>query len=413
MNMNKYILKKIMDTHIAGLFPGASVSTGLGNDNQRKYAVFSKGQTQIRVKEIDGESFFITRAQPFTNQELKIIHNIIQIADEYSGLNIDTQIYLNSNSLSRMVAKSLVTKNSDSKFETFLSLIVNTLETWSAQTYEGIHISTSFGVDSSSIESENNYDRFVKEDFAKVLSNGFDTIVEFSKHGTFLGHMGLNDKNDYDSTPYRYSSFAAYTAGNDKYAFILNRNGEILVFREGKLSFAKRRGEWRLFTHDAVLKQLSFGSRKTEPELQKAIYLSALDASFARCGGCIGFVQKSDLTKLQKKNIIKNEDWLESGDSQKTKALKKFIDNTKFHILDRRIRQEILGIDGATVVDYEGNILAVGAILNISQEETISAGGGARLAAARSLRQFGYSVKISEDGEIRAFGKSDKEFRFG
>ena len=402
-----------MDKHIAGLFPGASVSTGPGNDKQRKYAVFSKGQTQIRVKEIDGESFFITRAQPFTNQELKIIHDIIQISDEYSVLNIDTQIYLNSNSLSRMVAKSLVTENSDSEFETFLSLIINTLETWSAQTYEGIRISTSFGVDSSSIQPENNYDNFVKEDFAKVISNGFDTIVEFSKHGAFLGYIGLNDNSNSDSAPYRYSSFAAYTSGNDKYAFILNRNGEILVFREGKLLFAKRRGEWRLFTHDAVLTQLSFGSRKTEPELQKAIYVSALDASFARCGGCIGFVQKSDFTKLQKKNIIKEEDWLESGDSQKTKALKKFIANTKFHNLDRRIRQEILGIDGATVVDYEGNILSVGAILNISQKETISAGGGARLAAARSLSEFGYSLKISEDGEIRAFGKSNKEFRFG
>jgi hypothetical protein len=312
-----------------------------------------------------------------------------------------------------MVAKSLVTENSDSEFETFLSLIINTLETWSAQTYEGVRISTSFGTDSSSIEAENNYDNFAKEDFAKVLSNGFDTIVEFSKRGAFLRYIGLNDNNNSDSAPYRYSSFAAYTSGNDKYAFILNRNGEILIFRKGKLFFAKRRGEWRLFTHDAVLTQLSFGSRKTEPELQKAIYVSALDASFARCGGCIGFVQKSDLTKLQKKNIIKEEDWLESGDSQKTKALKKFIDNTKFHNLDRRIRQEILGIDGATVIDYEGNILTVGAILNISQEETISAGGGARLAAARSLSEFGYSLKISEDGEIRAFGKSNKEFRFG
>ena len=65
-----------MDTHIADLFPGATVTTGPGNDKQRKYAVFSKGQTQIHIKEIDGESFFISRAQPFTKQELKITrHN--------------------------------------------------------------------------------------------------------------------------------------------------------------------------------------------------------------------------------------------------------------------------------------------------------------------------------------------------
>jgi hypothetical protein len=411
--MNKEILQRIMDTHIAGLFPGATVRTGPGSEKQRKYAVFSKGQTEIRIKEIDGGSFFINRAQPFTKQELKIIHDIIQISDEYSELDIDTQIYLNSGSLSRMVARSLVDTDSDSAFETFLSLVIDTLEKWSAQTYEGIRISTSFGIDSSNTEPGNDYDSFVKEDFSKVLSNGYDTIVEFSQHGAFLGYMGLNDINDSNSAPYRYSSFATYTSGNNKYAFILNRNGEILVFREGKLFFAKRRGEWRLFTHDAVLTQLSFGSRKTDPELQKAIYVSALDASFARCGGCIGFVQKSDLAKLRKKNILKAEDWLASGSSQKTKAIRKFISNSKFHDLDRRVRQEILGIDGATVVDYEGNILAAGAILNISQKETLSAGGGARLAAARVLSNYGYSLKISEDGEIRAFGKSNKEFRFG
>jgi hypothetical protein len=312
-----------------------------------------------------------------------------------------------------MVARSLVDTDSDSAFETFLSLVIDTLEKWSAQTYEGTRISTSFGIDSSNAQSGNDFESFVREDFSKVLSNGYDTIVEFSQHGSLLGYIGLNEFSDPKRAPYRYAPFETYTSGNNKYAFILNRNGEILVFREGELFFSKRRGEWRLFTHDSVLTQLSFGSRKTYQKLQEAIYLSALDASFARCGGCIGLVHKSELTKLRKNSILKTEDWLTSDSSTKTKALRKFINNKKFHDLDRRVRQEILGIDGATVVDYEGNVLAAGSILNISQEETRSAGGGARLAAARVLSNYGYSLKISEDGEIRAFGRSNKEFRFG
>lgn len=409
--MNKDILQRIMYTHIVGLFPGSTVSTGPGNDKQQKYAVFSKGQTQIRIKEIDGESFFISRAQPFTTQELKIIHNTIQIANEYSDLDLDTQIYLNAGSLSRMVARSLV--DNDSEFETFLSLIIDTLEKWSAQTYEGTRISTSFGIDTGNVHAGSEFEAFIKEEFSKVLSNGYDTIIEFSKHGNLLGYIGLNELSDPKRAPFRYSSFENYTSGNGKYAFVLNRNGEILVFRDGELFFSKRRGEWRLFTHESVLTQLSFGSRKADQGLREAIYLSALDVSFARCGGCIGFIQKSELRNLQKANVLKTDDWLPSGSSEKTKALRKFIANNKFHKLDRRLRQEILGIDGATVIDYEGNILAAGTILNISQGETRSAGGGARLAAARALSKYGYSLKISEDGEIRAFGKSDKEFRFG
>ena len=411
--MNKDILQRIMDTHIADLFPTATVTSGPGNDKQRKYAVFSRGHTQIRIKVTDGESFFISRAQPFTNQELKIIHDIIQISDEYSDLDTDTQIYLNAGSLSRMAARSLVDVDSDSSFETFLSLVIDTLEKWSAQTYEGTRISTSFGIDSSNTLSGNEFDDFIKEDFSKVLSNGYDTIIEFSQHGALLGYIGLNEFSDPKRAPYRYASFASYTSGNKKYAFILNLNGEIIVFREGELFFAKRRGEWRLFAHDSVLTQLAFGSKKVNPIIQEAIYVSALDVSFARCGGCLGVVQKRDFTKLLKDNIIKTDDWLASGSSTKTKALRKFISNNKFHALDRRVRQEILGIDGATVIDHEGNVLAAGAILNISQEDTLSVGGGARLAATKALRKYGYSLKISADGEIRAFGKSNKEFRFG
>jgi hypothetical protein len=71
----------------------------------------------------------------------------------------------------------------------------------------------------------------------------------------------------------------------------------------------------------------------------------------------------------------------------------------KFHELDRRLRQELVAIDGATVLSHEGDLLAVGAILKI---EGGSASGG-RLAAAKTLSSLGVGIKVSQDGGITGY----------
>jgi DNA integrity scanning protein DisA with diadenylate cyclase activity len=88
----------------------------------------------------------------------------------------------------------------------------------------------------------------------------------------------------------------------------------------------------------------------------------------------------------------------------KAKLLKQSINNRPFHQLDRRIRQELVSIDGATLIDNRGLILAVGTILKIDGGSE----GGGRLAAAKALGKLGVGIKISQDGGITGFNdKSD------
>jgi hypothetical protein len=49
--------------------------------------------------------------------------------------------------------------------------------------------------------------------------------------------------------------------------------------------------------------------------------------------------------------------------SPKARLIRRIVGNSKFQQLDRRLRQELLAIDGATIIDHEGVVLAVGAIL--------------------------------------------------
>ena len=85
----------------------------------------------------------------------------------------------------------------------------------------------------------------------------------------------------------------------------------------------------------------------------------------------------------------------------------KLIVGRKFQELDRKFRQELIAIDGAVVVDYDVKILAVGAIIKI---EAGSSGGG-RLAAAKTLSNYGISIKISNDGSIQGFKMDRNKLR--
>jgi hypothetical protein len=74
------------------------------------------------------------------------------------------------------------------------------------------------------------------------------------------------------------------------------------------------------------------------------------------------------------------------------------------------VRAELLALDGATIIDHLGALLAVGAIVQIQAGST----GGGRLAAAKTLAGLGLGVKISQDGQVRGFDSGTNEvFTFG
>lgn len=91
-------------------------------------------------------------------------------------------------------------------------------------------------------------------------------------------------------------------------------------------------------------------------------------------------------------------DELDSGDSPKGKLFAAVL-REPFQRLARRIRQEVLALDGATVIDHLGQVLAVGAIVHVPAGSE----GGGRLAAAKRLSKLGLGIKVSSDGPITGF----------
>ena len=108
--------------------------------------------------------------------------------------------------------------------------------------------------------------------------------------------------------------------------------------------------------------------------------------------------------KVKQQNIIDlanvpYEEYVENYEKTKTSTLKTTIAGRKFHELNRKLREELACIDGATIVDHDGTIIACGAIIRIDAGST----GGGRLAATKTLARYGVAVKISQDGTMQAY----------
>ncbi|MEG1500285.1 MAG: hypothetical protein RR400_04405, partial [Clostridia bacterium] len=274
-------------------------------------------------------------------------------------------------------------------------------------------------------------------DFIALLSDGKKSVLELDKNGYLISHNIFDKQKRVASIcPFNYSSIAKH-CGENKIGLTLLENGDMLLFKNYNLVFAKRRGIWNSYSHSELVEILSNKSAHAIKELRRAIYISALDVSFSGQGGCIAYLNKDcaknvlnlididDILseeyynlKLQNEKeeseklygILENknaapitnvsfENYINNKNCVKTSALKAIIGDKKFHQLHRKLREELISIDGATIVDFDGTIIAAGAIVKIDAGST----GGGRLAAAKTLSRFGVSLKISQDGIIQGF----------
>src|SRR5688572_10819108 len=133
-----------------------------------------------------------------------------------------------------------------------------------------------------------------RKGYAKVLSNGVDTLMVLSPSGHVVEHKSLNERRRVSHAsvrsfaPRKYLALAGWATGS-RAAFALTHQGEILVFKSRQLKFAFRAGQWSHFAHAAMIARMG-----TSSTLTRAVYASCLDVSFARTGGCLAIAKSAN-----------------------------------------------------------------------------------------------------------------------
>lgn len=299
----------------------------------------------------------------------------------------------------------------------------------------------------SSIAEINNDGKFIK----------FHSLTENNKIES------IDDMSE-TNLPIRITQMIKKYVVNSKIGWFLLNNGDMIIAKKGEIKFIKRSSKWLNFSKETFCNKINFYlNDKRISKLLNSIYSTVLDISFAHSGGIIAVVNDDDddtkwgkaiaidnenplvsqidlfnnidcshsnyiydhISNLYENEISKINSQYESNETsdqsindeyfkkEAIKDLKKRLNKkrflleilnkeNKFQNVDRKLRAELSGLDGAIIINFEGEILGCGAII----ANTAGSSGGGRGSAARTLSNYGgFAIKISTDGYVEIFHK--------
>jgi hypothetical protein len=253
------------------------------------------------------------------------------------------------------------------------------------------------------------------------LSDGLKTMFLVNREGTVLDIIGIDryaasvtggppaTLDVPGASAYRAHTIA--TSGNRNIAVVLSPSHEIKVFAQGVEVFSFRNARWHLLDMQAKYEMWERAVGNTA--LAKRLFQTALDLSDARQGAL--FVVLADPAKSLPL-MVAPADRLDSPRSKPAEApdrvqLLYMLRGQTAIDLDPTILSGLARMDGATVMDVTGRLLAVGAILMHPEPpdpHSTLAVEGARTTAAMAAARHASVIKVSEDGLITFYDKQEK-----
>ena len=432
--MTKDSFMNLVTKLILPLFTGSQI-VGEEESSSRDLEVAQGTNGTVLLKPHKSEEYrlILKRSQPFKTNDVSLIRSIVLELVKISEYGIEEEQYI-KRLQTTAIEKAICQAVSEKASKTLLG-ITNSVLRWANRTYEGKRLN--FGIVINQNETIDNpsenlhYTKVLSQDFFALLTDGKQSCVEFDLNGYLINYKPFERLRSMPtSCPSDYVNIAKY-CNEARIGVALIDSGDLLIFSNRELKFAYRKGNWSSYCHEEIIQLLSNKTSHTIKEIRKAIYYTALDCSFSNTGGCLVYLFKdkseqalshidiNDIISCEHYEMKKEQPLLEAlkhakGEQikdytydeflnreacTKANALKSIIRGKKFHELSRKFRAEMLAMDGATIVDYDGTIIAAGAIVKI---EAGSSGGG-RLAATKTLAKYGVAIKISMDGMMQCF----------
>ena len=206
-----------------------------------------------------------------------------------------------------------------------------------------------------------------------------------------------------------YQPHARATLQHGHVCAVLSPSREIKIFAEGAEVFAFRGAAWHLL--DLQAKYRLWAEAVGDEALAMRLFQTAVDLADDR-EGALFVIARDPATAIAQ--LVSPADRLDvpmANASDSTAApsrrdLLHLLEGRSVTDLDQSVLAALASLDGATVVDRTGRLLAAGAILRHPPLADFEPGGvveGARTTAALAASRFGPVLKVSEDGVITFF----------
>jgi len=288
---------------------------------------------------------------------------------------------------------------------------------------------------------------FMEEDIAALLTDCIHSVIELDGNCDFYRYLSISSEDCIPQTslsekvPLRFTQvILKYVTGKRIGIFLLN-NGDIVLAKHESVCFVRRNLRWLNLSYEAFRNSLEGFAKKSpdiSDQLYKSIFASVLDVSFSHAGGIIAVVGggKWEQSVGDKKILNPCDNLLNGADNEtlrqaylkdesgcvqeelerhskeirkrlhKRTMMKKLTGGKVFQKLDRKLRGELIAMDGACILNHAGEVYSFGAII---QNDSGSTGGG-RGAAAKKLSTYGMAVKISTDGYIELYVDGEERY---
>lgn len=209
----------------------------------------------------------------------------------------------------------------------------------------------------------------------------------------------------------RYRAHAMATAGNRNLCLVLSPSHEIKMFADGVQIFSFRNARWHLL--DLQAKYEMWAAAVGNAALAERVFQTAFDLADAR-EGALFVVLRDPASGLPQ--LVAPADQLDAvrhtGGPMPTRGqLMHMLRGRNACDLDPAVLAGLARTDGATVMDPDGRLLAVGAILLHSEPpepHSNLAVEGARTTAAMAAGRYGVVLKVSEDGLITFYDRQER-----
>lgn len=359
---------------------------------------WAKKDTEIKI---GSENFWISSLRPPTPALKTIKTEYEALSEKYLG-----QLTTGSNFLDKqliqaeVVAQWLKIYNYESEW---IQLFDYNREI-DSRTYENASIGFTFIIHPSETGSLN----VLSDTNQKILDVLVDTQYTYFRVGTdwtlldynYVRWQDIKKMDSYKLIPeflYPYQSVLL----DKECAVTRTKRGDLIIYDKDGLLASYRKGSWKIYEPRSL--------KNTLVDLTPGYYIGCnlfsilLDLSYRRHGALIVI----DNEGVYRDNIINPSSFISSEGSSVHKALQTRLEGINIGVRDidvvsKQLILELASVDGATVFNKDGNLLAFGSI--ITQRPEANAETGARSSAALSAHLSGMRVfKISSDGEIMMY----------
>jgi hypothetical protein len=165
-----------------------------------------------------------SRSQAFTSEEKRLVGLFIE---ELSGIARHTDATHLSDFMSavpRLVISKFLPRNAG---RATLEQVIREFEALSSQTYEGHAVVAALGITGSVGHGSIRLDELWREDFSRVISNGFDSMYLCGSDGRVFNVDYLPDPPSVQFAPHRLGAIAEWCR-DQRVAIVLNRSGEVI-----------------------------------------------------------------------------------------------------------------------------------------------------------------------------------------